>query len=166
MADRTNKSSSDSDSGKNRTKNVLGTLTLILILAGICVGGFYYFNSGSFTTDTVNKAVVTEIDERTEMGPMVDIREFLVNIISEDNNHYLRTSMTVELSHDKAYNELNKRMPQIRDSILLLISNKTFDELYDSHGKKQLKAELLLTINDILTSGEATAIYFTDFVVQ
>jgi flagellar FliL protein len=48
----------------------------------------------------------------------------------------------------------------------MLASNKTFEELYDMHGKKQLKAELLIEINAILGSGGAVAIYYTDFVVQ
>ena len=97
---------------------------------------------------------------------MVDIREFIVNIISEDNSHYLRISMTIELSNKDAYDEMNMRMPQIRDAILMLASSKTFEELYDVHGKKQLKAELLIELNEMLTRGKAVAVYFNDFVVQ
>lgn len=103
---------------------------------------------------------------RTDPGPMVKLREFLVNIISEDNSNYLKTSMTIELSNTGAQKELETRMPQVRDAILMLISNKTFDELYDLHGKKQLKAEITLTVNSILSSGEVTAVYLTDFIVQ
>jgi flagellar FliL protein len=74
--------------------------------------------------------------------------------------------MAIELSNQSGYEEMNQRMPQIRDTILMLTSSKTFEELYDVHGKKQLKAELLDELNDMLTKGEAVAVYFTDFVVQ
>ena len=74
--------------------------------------------------------------------------------------------MTIELSNQAAHDEINRRMPQIRDAILMLTSSKTFEELYDVHGKKQLKAELLFELNEMLTQGEAVAVYFTDFVVQ
>jgi flagellar FliL protein len=57
-------------------------------------------------------------------------------------------------------------MPQMRDAIILLISNKTFEELQDLQGKKQLKAELQSRINSILQTGKVTSIYFTNFVVQ
>ena len=57
-------------------------------------------------------------------------------------------------------------MPQIRDSILLLIGNKTYEELQDLQGKKQLKAELTSKLNSILHYGKVKEIYFTDFVVQ
>ena len=62
--------------------------------------------------------------------------------------------------------EVNKRMPQIRDAILLLIGNKTFDELQDIQGKNQVKAELKSKINSFLKTGKVTNIYLTDFVVQ
>lgn len=97
---------------------------------------------------------------------MVNLSEFLVNIISEDNSNYLKTSMTIELSNTDAQHELDKRMPQVRDAILMLLSNKTYDELYDLHGKKQLKAEITLTVNALLSSGDVTAVYLTDFIVQ
>ena len=42
--------------------------------------------------------------------------------------------------------------PNIRDTILLLIGNKTFEELEDLQGKKQLKAELTSKINSFLKS--------------
>jgi flagellar FliL protein len=57
-------------------------------------------------------------------------------------------------------------MPQIKDAVLLLIGNKTFNELNDLQGKIQLRAELINKINSILPKGKVKRIYFTDFVVQ
>ena len=57
-------------------------------------------------------------------------------------------------------------MPQIRDAILLLIGNKTFEELQDLQGKKQLKAEITSKMNSFLKAGKVKAIYITNFVVQ
>ncbi len=62
--------------------------------------------------------------------------------------------------------ELNERMPQIKDAVLLLVGNKTFDELRDMQGKIQLRAELINRLNGILVKGKVKRIYFTDFVVQ
>ena len=62
--------------------------------------------------------------------------------------------------------EVEKRMPQMRDAILLLIGNKTYEELQDLQGKKQLKAEITSKINSFLKVGKVKAVYFTNFVVQ
>ncbi|HEB68235.1 MAG TPA: flagellar basal body protein FliL [Desulfobulbus sp.] len=104
--------------------------------------------------------------EEADIGPMVDINEFIVNIISEEGTHYVKASLTLELNNDAVLEEANKRMPQIRDAILLLIGNKTFEELQDLQGKKQLKAEIKNKINSFLKTGRVKNVYLTDFVVQ
>jgi flagellar FliL protein len=142
----------------------IATVVVLLLLSGAAIGGWYYYNNTS--RNTPSGPSQPQVETEVNLGPMVDVREFIVNIISDDNSHYLRTSLTIELSNQAAYDELNKRMPQIRDAILMLASSKTFEELYDVHGKKQLKAELLIELNEMLTKGEAVAVYFTDFVVQ
>jgi len=124
-----------------------------------------------------------ELNPSSTIGPMIEIKEFVVNIISEGERHYVKASLTIELvgsagaagggghgggdgAKDPATEEATQRMPQIRDSILLLISNKTYEELSDLQGKKQLKAELISKLNSILHKGKVKDIYFTDFVVQ
>ncbi len=105
-------------------------------------------------------------EDLTDIGPMVDINEFIVNIISEEGTHYVKASLTLELSNEEVLEEAKKRMPQIRDAVLLLIGNKTFEELQDLQGKKQIKAELKSKINSFLRAGRVKSVYLTDFVVQ
>ncbi len=103
---------------------------------------------------------------KPDIGPMVKIDEFIVNIISEEGSHYVKTSMSIEMTNAAVVEETTTRMPQIRDTVLLLIGNKTFEELQDLQGKKQLKAEITSKINSILQTGQIKSIYFTDFIVQ
>jgi flagellar FliL protein len=112
------------------------------------------------------KVPVPELNKEAAIGPMVNIEEFIVNIISADAPHYVKASLTVELTNDPAKAEVEQRMPQVRDAVLLLIGNKTYDELQDLQGKKQLKAELVNKINSFLVAGKVKSIYFTNFVVQ
>jgi flagellar FliL protein len=48
----------------------------------------------------------------------------------------------------------------------MLVGNKTYEELQDLQGKRQLKAEMIVKINSFLRAGQVNNIYFTDFVVQ
>jgi flagellar FliL protein len=153
-------------SGAARTRAVAVAIVLFLAAVALSGGWYYYHRTASGSGVISSESPLPETETEISMGPMVDIREFIVNIISDDNSHYLRLSMTIELSSQAAHDELVTRMPQVRDAILMLASNKTFEELYDLHGKKQLKAELLIELNEMLTRGEAVAVYFTDFVVQ
>lgn len=116
--------------------------------------------------DPAKQVPVPELNPLADVGPMVNIEEFIVNIISGDSAHYVKASLTIELTSEEGKAEAEKRMPQMRDSILLLVGNKTYEELQDLQGKKQLKAEITSKINSYLKSGKVKAVYFTNFVVQ
>ncbi len=155
----------------NKKKNliIIGSATLVLLLVIAAVLYFFVFRTKPVPPEEQDpglKVPVPEISQNSDIGPMVDIKEFIVNIISEDESHYVKAALTIELNKDEAVDEVNKRMPQIRDAILLLVGNKTYEELHDLQGKKQLKAELVSKINSFLQQGKIKAIYFTDFVVQ
>lgn len=171
MADDDKKKNGEDDSSEAGAKKkkmiIIGGAVLLLLLIG--GAAFFFLKPAPVIKEEIDPGLavpVPEITKSTEIGPMVEIKEFIVNIISEEDRHYVKASFTMELNRIEAVDEINKRMPQIRDSILLLVGNKTFEELQDLQGKKQLKAELKTRINSFLQTGKIKAIYFTDFVVQ
>ncbi len=147
---------------------IIGVVLLVLLLGG--AGGAWFFLKSKPApedeTDAGQQVPVPAGGQHTQIGPMVNIEEFIINIISGDAAHYVKTSLTVELSNEEVKSEVEQRMPQMRDAILLLIGNKTYEELQDLQGKKQLKAELQNRINSFLMTGQVISIYFTNFVVQ
>ncbi len=157
------------DDGGKKKKLIIIIVALVLLLAG---GGAaaYFFLAGDKSAEgeeaSAEKVPVPSVEESATIGPMININEFVVNIISADTPHYVKASLTLELDNALTQPEAEQRMPQIRDAILLLIGNKTFDELQDLQGKKQLKAELKSRINSFFKTGSVRAIYFTNFVVQ
>lgn len=163
-----NKEESGEEGGSKKKLIIIIAGAVILVLA-IGGGAYFFLKPAPVEEKAVDPGLavpVPEINQSTEIGPMVEIKEFIVNIISEEDRHYVKASLTLELNKEEALEETNKRMPQIRDAILLLVGNKTYEELHDLQGKKQLKAELVSKINSFLQSGRVKAIYFTDFVVQ
>jgi len=154
--------------GKKKLFIILAVVILILLLGGGF--GAWYFMKGKSDSeekkDPAQQVPVPALAQQAQIGPMVNIDEFIVNIISGEAAHYVKASLTVELTNDQVKTEVEQRMPQVRDAILLLIGNKTYEELQDLQGKKQLKAELLEKINSFLQTGKVASIYFTNFVVQ
>ncbi len=172
MAEKTEKKE-EQDKGGKKKLIVIIAVALILLLAG--GGGGYYFlvlkpqkeeMKRKQEEDSKAAALIRAVPEESKIGPMVEIKEFVVNIIGTDAAHYVKASLSLELDKDSTMEEVTKRMPQIRDAILLLIGNKTFEELQDIQGKNQVKAELKSKINSFLKTGKVSNIYLTDFVVQ
>lgn len=144
-----------------------GVVVLLLICAG--AAAFFLLKKDpppAEDADPGSQVPVPSLQQQADIGPMVNIDEFIVNIISADTPHYVKASLTVELSNDAVTEEVEKRMPQMRDAVLLLIGNKSYEELQDLQGKKQLKAELTGKMNSFLQTGKVNSIYFTNFVVQ
>lgn len=165
----TQKTPENPESGGKKKLLIIIIAVVLVVLIGVGAGLFFFLNkekAAEKPSDPGMEVPVPELNKSSDIGPMVDIEEFIVNIISAESNHYVKASFTLELTNEMAKEEVSKRMPQIRDSILLLVGNKTYEELQDLQGKKQLKAELMSKLNAILQSGNVKSIYFTDFVVQ
>lgn len=169
MAEKEEKNLIEEGAGKKKKLVIIIAGILILLLIGGGAAWFFLFKKDTPAPEEVDpgeQVPVPRLSQQAEIGPMVDIKEFIVNIISADNPHFVRASLTVELTTEEVKIEVEKRMPQVRDAILLLIGNKTYEELQDLQGKRQLKAEMTSKINSFLQDGKVKSIYFTDFVVQ
>ena len=169
MADKDSGKPDTAASGGRKKLMVMIAAVLVLLLAG---GAAWYFlvykkaEAARQAEASKAAAIAKTVSEETQIGPMVEIKEFVVNIIGQDVAHYVKASMSLELDREATLDEVNKRMPQIRDAILLLIGNKTYEELQDIQGKNQVKAEVKSKINSFLKTGKVNNVYLTDFVVQ
>jgi flagellar FliL protein len=174
MAEKEKKKEEPEKKGGGKSKLII-IIAAVVLLLGVGGGAAYYFLVAKPHQLELQKkkeeeskaaALIKPMPEEAKIGPMVEIKEFVVNIIGEEATHYVKASLTLEMDKEAAIQEVGKRMPQIRDAILLLISNKTFTELQDTQGKNQVKAELKTKINSFLKTGSVNNIYLTDFVVQ
>ena len=94
------------------------------------------------------------------------LEPFIVNIYDGQELRYLKVKVELEMANPASKGDLELRLAPIRDSILVLISTKTLQEVQDMQGKNQLKDQILSSINKFIAAGAITKIYFTDFVVQ
>ncbi|MFO7931048.1 MAG: flagellar basal body-associated FliL family protein [Thermodesulfobacteriota bacterium] len=149
--------------GSKKKIFLLAVPLLVLVLAA-GGGAFYFLAEGSASGATESDSGQEE--EKKEMGPLVEMEDFVVNITHKDSTRFLKLGVTLEAKDDQSKKEIEKRMPQIRDAVLLLVGNKKYDDLKDLQGKKQLKADLTSRIRSLSGEDEVSELYFTDFVVQ
>jgi flagellar FliL protein len=95
-----------------------------------------------------------------------DWEPLLVNLADPGGKRYLKLNMKVELTNEKALEELKNRSFQLKDAMLMLLSGKEFDDISTASGKQALKQETIAQVNKILKLGQVKEIYFTDFIVQ
>ncbi|MEM7383323.1 MAG: flagellar basal body-associated FliL family protein [Verrucomicrobiota bacterium] len=54
----------------------------------------------------------------------------------------------------------------VRDTIIKILGTRTVDELANIQERNVLKDEIRLAVNGILTEGEISRMYFTQYVLQ
>ena len=79
---------------------------------------------------------------------------------------YLKMTLDVEMLDEAASANLTTAMPKVKDSLLLLLSSKSFEDIGSMDRKLELKNEIVDRLNLVLGKGRVRNVYFTEFVVQ
>ena len=99
-------------------------------------------------------------------GFIYNMDAFVVNLADTEPPRYLKVKIDIESDSSKENEEYKKRLPQIRDAVLTILGSKTYKEIYDSEGKRKLKEEVILKVNQAVSGFKVKTIYFTEFVIQ
>jgi flagellar protein FliL len=99
-------------------------------------------------------------------GAIYDVDPFIVNLSDAPEIRYLKLTVKLELESQDTSAELTSRIPQLRDTILVLLTSKDAASIRTPQGKFQLRDEITQRVNSLLPKPGVRATYFTDFVVQ
>lgn len=150
---------------KGGSKKVIIFLLLFLIILAAGGGVAYKFTVLDKQEDKAKK-IVEEIKSVEELGVQFEIGTFIVNLIDKDADRYLKISFVLEIQDETIKQEVEKRLPKIKDAITTLLFTKSSKELKTPEGIELLKEEIIKRINAILPIGGVKNVYFTDFVIQ
>ncbi|MDR2946419.1 MAG: flagellar basal body-associated FliL family protein [Candidatus Adiutrix sp.] len=105
------------------------------------------------------------VEPVADVGPQnIEFKPFVVNL--GGGNRFLKLTMSVEADTQELADEINKKMPQFRDLILMLLSSLSYDDISTLDGKVRLRNQMLNRINIQLSAGKVRNIYFSEFVMQ
>jgi flagellar FliL protein len=152
--------------GGKSPKMLIIALAAVVVLGG---AGFYVWNSGMLKGGGKERKKVHAAQgapKAIEIGPIRSMDTFIVNLADPLGKRYLKVKMDLEMSDEKSLPEIDKRLPQLRDTILTTLSSKNYEDISTLDGKMQLRAEIMAMLNQYLKTGKITNIYFTEFIVQ
>jgi flagellar FliL protein len=96
----------------------------------------------------------------------VDLEPFLVNLAEPKAKRFLKVSVTLQIKNEPTKAEVEKKLANIKNDILLLLSSKTIEDIITMEGKIRLKEEMMIRITKIVGEDKVTDIFFSQFVVQ
>lgn len=162
-------------------KVIIIIIAIFVLLMGMMAGGFFIlWSQMSATVAQVQKQGEQDGEgeegeesvEEQSIGPLYRLDSMVVNLGDHGGKRYLRVTMELELKpkeeidNSEVTEEVEKRMPQIRNTILMVLPTKTYDDISTTPGKIALRDELIAKLNTFLKKGQISTIYFTEFVVQ
>lgn len=153
-------------------KGKKGLFILVGVLAALLVLGAVFLLMPSFLPEGINplkKGGGPSKESRTEpvaQGHIYSLESMIVNLADMDFPRYLKIKIDFESVAPKPQEEFDKRLPQLKDLILTILTSKTYSDISDSKGKMKLKEEIIEKANGLFDTLKLKTVYFTEFVVQ
>lgn len=144
---------------------IIAILVLLLAVVGLLALKLLSSPAGG-PTEGVEVSESDSVAEDESMIQTYALETFVVNLNDPGGKRYLKTTIELEYIAEEVKTELDRRLPQLRDLILLQLSSKGLDDIQSVDGKIALRRELIQRINQTLTSGKIRNLFFTQFVIQ
>ena len=130
---------------KKGGKKVVVFALVGLLLAGGGGGAAWYFMKG--------KAAPHAEESQEEAKPAaakapayLPLDTMVVNLADPGGERFAQLGITIELSEDKAADKIRSYLPSVRSSILLLVSQRTSEDLLTRQGKEKLAADIAVEV--------------------
>ena len=143
---------------------LLGTIVILQALMAIGLTQFLIVPKLGVQEAQVGAATSEEKEASLpEMGVLVGLEEMVVTLRSEDRKpRYLRININLEVQSMI----VSQRLPQLRDIVIMILTEKTPEDLAHPEGKKGLRDEIFRRIDERMPPGILMNVYFSDLVVQ
>ena len=145
---------------------------IILGVTIMLVGGGGFFAYTKFMTHKPTAAGEEKKEEGGKgesgkaIGEILPLEPFVVNLADPSGKRYLKLKVELELENPDAAEKDKQVIPKLRDTVIMLLTSLSFDEVMTPEGKIRIRDELLERFNQIMRPDRIKNIYFTDFVVQ
>lgn len=148
------------------SKKLIIIIAVVVILAG--GGGFA---ASKFLAPEPEMGAAIEVEpEPPETYYVTMGKEFVVNFRQPSATQFLMVDVTVASIDEKVPEILETHMPELRNELLMLFSDRATKELFGDAGKSALRASAVERVNEVLTKhyedGTITDLFFTRFVMQ
>jgi len=178
----------NASAAKPKSKKLLFIVLGVVLVALIGAGAALFVlkkNTAEDDDEYDDEPVATQSQARPKTPPVfLPLENMVVNLADAGGNRFVQLGITLQLQDAKTGDDMKVYMPSIRSAILMLISQRTSDEVLQVEGKTRLSKDIIREISDIMGyevddgEGESTkrrrrappnpvqAVLFSSFIVQ
>ena len=128
-----------------KSKKLLIILAVLLVALALAAGGawFYVSKQRAAALEGEDEAPVAKV-EQISPPTYLPLDNMVVNLADPGGEKVAQIGVTLELADSKAVDKVKQYLPTIRSGVLLLVSQRSSEELLQIEGKEKLAADILL----------------------
>lgn len=127
-----------------KSKKMLLIIVVAVVVLALAGGAGWFFLSKKNAALDDEEDVATPVHEVPRGPPTyLPLDNMVVNLADPGGEKVAQVGVTLELSDSKATEKVKAYLPAIRSGILMLISQRTAEELLQREGKERLAADIL-----------------------
>jgi flagellar protein FliL len=143
---------------KPKSKKLLFIIVGVVVLALVGAGAAFFLMKKS-QGDEEGEGDEAHKEAAHEPAPQRDpkvpptflpLDSMVVNLADPGGNRFAQLGITLQLADAKTGDEIKVYMPSIRNGILILISQRTADELLKADGKLALTHDIMAEISSVM----------------
>ncbi|MCW5654302.1 flagellar basal body-associated FliL family protein [Hydrogenophaga sp.] len=163
---------------KKKSRKLLFIIVGVLVLALAGAGGALFILKKNTAESHGDEEAVAEQSHKSRTPPtFLPLDNMVVNLADAGGNRFVQLGLTLQLQDAKTGDDMKAYMPSIRSQILVLISQRTADEMLQVQGKEKLAADIVEVISHEMGYGGSKpgskgapnpvqAVRFSSFIVQ
>ncbi|PKO65174.1 MAG: flagellar basal body protein FliL [Betaproteobacteria bacterium HGW-Betaproteobacteria-16] len=138
---------------KPKSRKLLYILLGVIVVGLLGAGGALYLLKKNTAEDEFydDEEMVESAPARPETPPVfLPLENMVVNLADAGGNRFVQIGISLQIEDAKTGEEMKAYMPSIRSSVLLLISQRTSEELLQLPGKEKLANDIVADISRIM----------------
>ncbi len=134
------------------TKKLIIIVTVAVLVAVGAAVGITLALTGDKSAPSEGSAEATEEEAPPAESMYVELKpEFVINFRDRnDRQKFLKAEMSVSTGDEDVAEAVERHMPAIRNSLVLLLSRQIYEDLLPHEGKEKLRAEALAEVQAVL----------------
>lgn len=161
-------------SSGNKGASLLAVIVAVVLAAGAAGGGAYWFATKGQAQAAEEGGAAKASGKNAKKGPAIYVEfdpPFVVNFEARGMTRFLQVTVQAMTRDPLTADMIKQHDPVIRNDLLLLLSNQSYETISTREGKEKLRTEALQVVaNAIAAEGgspeNVEQLYFTSFVMQ
>lgn len=125
---------------------------IVVVLAVLAVAAFLFLNARNQEGDDAPTSSAEVL-----VPTFLPLDNMVVNLADPGGDRFVQIGITLELQDDKTAKVVKQYLPSIRNGVLLLVSQRSSEELMARAGKEKLAADIREEVSRPLGLGAAPA---------